>query len=240
MTFRALRAFNDPSLTPVAAARSRLDERLVTALEGATSPALLRLVKALAARRALVIKELVESLEFFERVRHRVRARHVADLCAGHGLTGLLFAAYERDVERVTLLDLACHDNQATVLAAVLDVAPWAADKVERVQARVQDAARFLEQGSAVVAVHACGARTDRALDAALEVGGALAVMPCCHASSTNQAPRALQEALGPHLSCDIERTYRLERAGYRVSWQSVPDSITPMNRILVGVPDRG
>ena len=67
--------------------------------------ALVRLARALAARSAINLKEWLESFEFFARTRKHVRADVVADLCCGHGLTGLLFAIFDKKVQRVLLVD---------------------------------------------------------------------------------------------------------------------------------------
>ena len=65
-----------------------------------------RLVRALAAARLLPIKEVMESFEFFARVRKQARASCVADLCCGHGLIGVLFAMFEKRVEPVSYTHL--------------------------------------------------------------------------------------------------------------------------------------
>ena len=39
-------------------------------------------------------------------------------------------------------------------------------------------------------------------------------------------------------LAVDTIRALRLEARGYRVWTQTIPDAITPKNRLLVGVPD--
>ena len=44
---------------------------------------------------------------------------------------------------------------------------------------------------------------------------------------------------LGAPLAFDVDRTYRLERAGYHVRWDAIPEAITPMNRLLVAWPRR-
>ena len=44
-----------------------------------------RFVQEIAAQRLLPIKEVLESFEFFARVRKQTRAACVADLCCGHG-----------------------------------------------------------------------------------------------------------------------------------------------------------
>jgi hypothetical protein len=184
-----------------------------------------------------MVKEVFESFEFFTRVRKRVRAPVVADLCCGHGLTGILFAVFEPKVEKVILLDMVrppCHDK---IMAAVTDVAPWTAAKVEFREQRVKAIIGKLPVGSGVLGVHACGVRTDRCIDAALAAAGPVAVLPCCYAQTANSSPVALRGALGKELATDVHRTYRLEAAGYDVSWSEIPEVITPMNRIIVGRP---
>ena len=68
-------------------------------------------------------------VEFFERVRTRMRAKSIADLCCGHGLTGLLFAAFERDVEHVTLIDYRKPKSYEVLLEAISEVAPLSASE---------------------------------------------------------------------------------------------------------------
>lgn len=230
--FRAFRSFDDPALAWAASSRFALDRKSAAHFRGDALAE--RVVAALAERRAIKVKEVLESFETFERVRHRLRARAVADLCCGHGLTGLLFALYERETEEVVLLDRRKPPKADLVLDAVAEVAPWVRDKVRWVETRVSRAAEHLAPRTSVVAIHACGARTDRAIDAALAVRGHVAVVPCCYTRTADRAPEALRAALGVELAADVDRTYRLERAGWRVAWSSIPEAITPMNRLLV------
>lgn len=196
-----------------------------------------RFAIALAARRAVPVKELLESAEFYMRVRRRVRAQTMADLCAGHGLVGVLFAIFERSVESVILIDRRKPASFSKVLDAAIEVAPWVADKVRYVEAPLENSVEHLPDGVGMVAVHACGVRTDRCLALAVARRGPIAVMPCCYAQTAKPAPRALQVALGAELATDVDRTYRLERAGYTVDWSAIPEAITSMGRVLIGVP---
>lgn len=218
--------------------RNPVDERLARHFPSDGMPD--RLARALAAERAVPVKELFESFEFFARVRKHVRAPVVADLCAGHGLTGVLFALFERSVTRVVLVDRRRPESFERVLAAAARVAPWVREKVVYETLRLKQAHERLERGSAVLAVHACGTRTDRCLELALELGGPVALMPCCYPHDACPAPATLAQHLGADVAFDVERTYRLERAGYRVRWDGIPTAITPMARILVGVPGAG
>ncbi|MDG1478212.1 MAG: hypothetical protein P8R54_01410 [Myxococcota bacterium] len=237
VSFKAYRQFNTPSLQGLSGLRVPLSDELSKHFSAERH--IDRFALALAARRAVPIKELLESAEFYMRVRRRVRRQTMVDLCAGHGLVGVLFGMFEREVNSVVLLDRRRPASFARVLEAAAEVAPWITDKVRYVQAPLKQAGEHVPQGAGIVAVHACGVRTDRCLELAVARRSTIAVMPCCYAQTARPAPRALQAALGAELATDIDRTYRLERSGYSVDWSSIPESITPTNRVLIGVPGR-
>lgn len=234
--FKVFRRFEDEALRWAARSTFRLDRKSAAHLES-RDPLVRKIVAGLAERRAINIKETLESFETFARIRRRARREAVADLCCGHGLTGLLFAAVERDVRSVTLLDRDKPPKADLVAEAVFEAAPWAREKVRWIEAPVTRAVEHLEPGTSVIAVHACGVRTDRALDAALALRAPVAVMPCCYAQTARIAPRSLRDALGGRLATDVARTYRLEEAGYHTAWAAIPRAITPMNRVLLGRP---
>lgn len=234
-SYRMFRAFNHPERRKYGGLKCRIDPNCVEYFTGAGLA--VRFVHALAERRAVKLKEVLESFEFYARVRRRVRGPRMADLCCGHGLTGVIFAMMEATVSHVTLLDHDHPKNHARVLAAAADVAPWVAGKIQLVSAPVERAAALLAPGTGVVAVHACGVRTDRCLEAAMAVGGPIAMMPCCYHQTDKRVPDGLRRALGRSLSTDIHRTYTLENGGYEVGWTGIPAEITAMNRIMVAVP---
>ncbi len=234
-SFKAFRRFNDVSTQGYTGQRARLSPSGLGHFQGDGLPN--KLARALCVRHALPIKELFESFEFFERVRRSVRRPQVTDLCCGHGLTGMLFAVFERQVEQVTLVDRRRPESFSVVRDALCSVAPWAAEKIRFLEIPISRAGEHLAPGCAVVAVHACGVRTDRCLDLVLELQGPAAVMPCCYAQTARTAPRCLRRGLGAELATDVHRTYRLDAAGYEVHWTAVPSAITEKNRVLVAVP---
>lgn len=237
LPFRLLPQFEREPARAALAHRGRIDETCVGLFPGDSLGD--RLARALAARRALPFKEVLESYEFFAATRREVRSPVVADLCSGHGLVGLLFALFERRVEQVVSIERRPPPSREKVLEAVCEVGPWVADKVRLADGLLKRRRAELAPGTAIVAVHACGLRTDEALDLAVGLGGPVAVMPCCRPHGRSPAPGALQRALGGDLAFDVDRTYRLERAGYHVRWTEVPEAITPMNRVLVARPRR-
>ncbi|CAK0893589.1 unnamed protein product [Prorocentrum cordatum] len=94
-----------------------------------------------------------------------------------------------------------------------------------------------LPEHAAVTGVHACGRRTDFCIEAAIRVGGPVAVLPCCHGPAPKAVPRGVRQALGGALARDVGRSYRLQEAGYEVDWEALPAAVTAENRLLLGVP---
>lgn len=202
-----------------------------------------RFARALGERRAVRFKEVLEALEFFATARRRGKAKTVIDVCAGHGMVGLLFGMYEKSVERVVLIDPHPPANRVRVLEAAFEVAPWLEEKIAFMDERIEHVEARLHAefaGAAVLAVHACGTLTDRAIALGLELGGPIALLPCCRPHRRSPAPDSLANALGADVAFDVHRTYELENAGWTVRWGDIPAAITPMNRVLLAWPRRG
>ena len=193
-----------------------------------------RLARSLADQRVVHVKELLESCELFDRVRRRVRRPVMVELCAGHGLVGLIFALVERSVTRVELVDSRQPPTFARILEAFTTIAPWVADKVVYRVAPL-DGSTVLPEGAGVVLAHACGALTDLGLDAAIASGGPVAAMPCCFGRAREPRVPVLAREFGRAAAVDISRSHRLADAGYQVDWTWIPRAITPMNRVLIG-----
>ena len=214
----------DTFLTPGLASRHFSSERMND-----------KLARALAKAEALPVKELLESCEFFERVRKEIRAETVADLCCGHGLLGLLFAIFERKTLQVSLIDQIQAPSHVKILDQAAQLAPWIRGKLSFQQGTIDQATEILESNTSIVSAHACGLLTDACLETPVHHSGNVAVMPCCYPKRQCPAPPAIESALGNELAYDVDRTYRLERADYHVRWSAIPRPITPMNRILIG-----
>lgn len=231
--FKVFPQFADPALSGMIRSKHRLGDVAKEVFAGDRLED--RLVRALADRRVLNAKEVLESFAFWTRVRRRVRQPTMVDLCCGHGLTGVLFAVFERKVERVLLVDHRRPASVAAVLEAIAEVAPWALPKIEVWERPLAEARPDLPASAGFVGVHACGELTDRVLEAALERSGPVAVMPCCYRSARRRGPAGVVDALGTRTAIDVHRSYRLDDAGLQVDWTSIPEAITPMNRILIG-----
>ena len=233
--FRFLKIFNDASLRAYAGSKARVGDRCLPFFQGDSLSD--SIVRELSAERAMPIKEVVESFEFFAVARRYFRERTIVDLCCGHGLTGLLFAAFSKRAERVVLWDRRRPDCFEGVWRALLRAAPWIESKVEFIERPLEHARGTLPDDCAMLGLHACGRLTDDVLDLAMTARRPVAVMPCCRAHALSSAPAALRDALGGDLAYDIDRTYRLESAGFQVRWREIPSEITPMNRILLATP---
>ena len=191
-------------------------------------------LQALAGERLLPIKEVLECFEFFNRIRKQSRAQCVADLCCGHGLLGILFAMFERKVERVLLIDKVEPPSRQKLIDCASRVAPWIADKLENKACKISPDDEWIEEGCSIVSAHACGSLSDLCIEIAIKSGGALAILPCCYPRAACKAPQSVQLALGFETAFDVDRTYRMEQAGYQVRWAEIPPQITPMNRVIM------
>ncbi len=234
-SFRAFRQFNEGLPTGVVASTYGLNRAVADRYFPGDSLHS-TIVRALAAARCIPIKEVVESFEVFEAVRRDIRSPIVADLCCGHGLVGILMAAFERRVETVHLCDGRALEDSERTLAAVEQVAPWTSGKVHHHVIKLKQIDGKIPFASAL-ATHACGLLTDGCIELAINKCCPIAVTPCCYAKQTSPAPPVLQRELGLEVASDAERTLRLHQAGYTVKWKYIPAQITPMNRIIIGKP---
>ncbi len=233
--FRFLQVFNDARWAGYAGSKTRIGRASLPLFPSETLSD--RFIRELARERALPIKEIVEAFEFFAVVRKYVRTRVVVDLCAGHGLAGLLWLMLQRETEQVVLCDRRKPANFEAVLRAAERVAPWVRERMRYLETSLAKARPGLEPASGVIGVHSCGSLTETCLDIAAELRGPVAVLPCCRDHSSSGAPTALRRALGEDVAYDVHRTYAMEARGYRMLWREIPVEITPMNRVLIGLP---
>ncbi|WP_417747282.1 hypothetical protein [Rosistilla oblonga] len=233
--FRYLKQFNSEEFAKKASCRDRLRQSDTRWFPGDYLSSVF--ARELCERQALPFKEVLESFEFFACVRNRIRSKSVADLCCGHGLVGILFAMFDRDVEDVCLLDKVRPPSFDLILAAAQAVAPWTEAKIRYVEAPLKRAMDHLDSGTAILGVHACGAKTDQCIAHAISLRGTVALLPCCRQHRLHPAPECLKNVLGADVAIDVDRTYRMHAAGYRVRWDYISPSITEMNRVLIGRP---
>lgn len=233
--FRVFKKFNKEELW-LARWRRRIDEVAVERLE--QRGRVRQVLEALAAERSIKVKEVLESFEVYACVHKRLNHKKILDLCCGHGFTGLLFAIFNPEVEQVWLLDREESPSARTVGASLMRAFPELEGRVRRITCRLQDFDEPLDADTGLIAVHACGSRTDRCLDLAIKNNCAIVAMPCCYTGTGKDEPLALRKSLGVRTATDVGRTYRLRDAGYLVDWEEIPEAITPMNRVIIAHPN--
>lgn len=177
-------------------------------------------------------KELHESWAFARRALRRLKGGRVFDLAGGHGLVGWLMAIQDRTTTEVFVVDQQLPSSAHRLHEALAERWPGLGARIHRIEGDL--GACTVSSEDRVVAVHACGALTDRVLDLAIGAGASVGVMPCCHAKAKTDAG-GLTGWLDHAVAVDVVRAQRLREAGYR-AWTAVIDpAITPMNRVLLG-----
>lgn len=193
-----------------------------------------RLGRAICAAGCLPRKELYEAWEVARRVRRRWRGGRVVDIGGGHGLLAFVMLLLDDTSAEALVIDPAPPPSAEAIARVIVDGWP-------RLAGRVRHSARPLEPGviaadDLVVSSHACGALTDRVLEAAVAVGARVAVLLCCHDAATCDAG-PLDGWMPLDLAIDAMRATRLEQRGYQVWTQRIPEAITPKHRLLLGAP---
>lgn len=193
-----------------------------------------RLGRSVAMAGCLPRKELLETWEVARRVRRRLRGGRVVDLASGHGLLAFVLLLLDPSSPQALAVDRRIPPSAAKLLKALASTWPEIAARVQLHEGRVEDVA--LTVSDVVVAAHACGDLTDQILALAIAARARVAVLPCC-TPIDRMSPTGLEGWLGPTLAVDIARAHRLVNAGYAVHTQSIPEAITPRNRLLVAWP---
>ena len=93
--------------------------------------------------------------------------------------------------------------------------------------------------GDVVVSSHACGQLTDLVIERAVAARARVAVLPCCHDLAACDTGGLAGWVAGP-IAVDILRAIRLGQRGYRIWTQTIPATVTPKNRLLLGAPKAG
>ena len=193
-----------------------------------------RLARAVCEAGCLPRKELYEAWEVARRVRRLFRGGRVVDVAGGHGLLAHTMLLLDDSSADAYVVDPSPPSSAPRLHEALASSWPRLAGRVHWTTAAL-DAFRF-EEGDVIVSSHACGSLTDFVLDHALAVHARVAVLPCCHDARTSDAGQ-LTGWVDPALAIDLLRAVRLQNHGYHVRTQTIPETITPKNRLLIGGP---
>ena len=193
-----------------------------------------RLGRAVCAAGCLPRKELYEAWEVARRVRRRFRGGRVVDMAGGHGLLAQVMVLLDDSSAEAVVIDPVVPPSAALISGQLTRVWPRLTGRVRWQQASVD--AVDLQATDLVVSSHACGSLSDLVLARAAAAHARVAVLPCCHDVDTCDAG-ALAGWVDPTLAIDLQRAWTLEQRGYRVWTQTIPASVTPKNRLLLGAP---
>jgi len=193
-----------------------------------------RLGRAVCAAGCIPRKELYEAWEVARRARRLFRGGRVVDLGSGHGLLGQVMLILDDTSPAAIAVDTSQPPCAARVHASLTAAWPRLAGRVTFLQGGLD--AVPIEAGDLVVSSHACGRLSDGVIDRAIAARSRLALLPCCHDFAVCDSG-GLDGWLDPALAIDVMRAARLRAAGYRVWTQSIPEEITPKNRLLLAAP---
>jgi len=212
--------------------RGRLTDRDLDRFAG---PTLFdRVARAVCHAGCLPRKELYEAWEVARRVRRLFRGGRIVDLGAGHGLLAQILLLLDNSSPTALVVDKTLPASAARLHDALVQAWPRLSGRVDFV-ASALESVEILDT-DVVVSSHACGALTDLVLERAAAARARVAVLPCCHDPAVcNAGP--LAGWIDRALAIDILRAVRLEEQGYRVWTQTIPATITPKNRLLLGAP---
>jgi len=212
--------------------RERLTDRDLGRFPGTTL--FERIARAVCQAGCLPRKELYEAWEVARRVRRLVRGGRVVDLGGGHGLLAQVMLVLDDSSPAALVVDKALPASSARVQEALVQSWPRLAGRVGFVESALD--AVDVQSADVVVSSHACGRLTDVVLERAAAARARVAVLPCCHDLDACDAG-ALSGWVEGALAIDIMRAVRLEQQGYRIWTQSIPATVTPKNRLLIGAP---
>jgi hypothetical protein len=188
--------------------------------------------RAVAGANCLPRKELFESWEVARRARRRFRGGRVVDLAAGHGLLAWLMILLDDSSECAIAVDTRIPKSAPAIATAMTARWPRLEGRVQFIQGPLADVELFHED--VVVSSHACGDLTDVILQRAADARARVVVLPCCQDANTGDRG-GLGGWLDPALAIDVTRAAKLRARGYEVATQTIPQAITPKNRLLLG-----
>ncbi len=194
-----------------------------------------RIARAVCRAGCLPRKELYEAWELARRVRRSLRGRRVLDVAGGHGLLAHIMLLLDDSSPQAVVIDPEVPPCGAALHASM--TAEWPRLTGRITYARVGAHAFTFTRDDLVVSSHACGSLTDLILERAASVHAPVAVLPCCHNVTTAETG-SLGGWLDGALAVDVVRAVNLKARGYRVKTQTIPDAITPKNRLLIGHPE--
>ena len=193
-----------------------------------------RIGRALCEAECLPRKELYEAWEVARRARRLFRGGRIVDVAGGHGLLAHIMLLLDDTSPAAIVVDPSLPASAARVQLALVHAWPKLDGRVTYVRSGVD--VLQIDRDDVVVSCHACGALTDRIINASVGAQAKLAVLPCCHEEATCDTGD-LTGWMDTALAIDATRVLRLRAQGYQVRTQTIPDDITPKNRLILASP---
>lgn len=193
-----------------------------------------RVGRALCAAECVPRKELYESWEVARRVRRRFRGGRIVDLACGHGLVAHLMLILDDRSPCAIAADLRLPPSATRITETLSRAWPRIAGRVTLEARAIAEVA--LDADDVIVSAHACGGLTDDVLSGAIAARARVAVLPCCHDGTRNDGG-GLEGWMDSALAIDATRVARLRACEYDVFTQTIPEGITPKNRLLIAAP---
>jgi len=191
-----------------------------------------RIARAVCQAGCLPAKELYEAWEVARQTRRRFKGGRVLDLACGHGLLAQIMLLLDETSPQAVAVDLKIPDSAEPLHQALCAVWPKLKDRVQFTLGSLDSVAVL--PTDVVVSAHACGDLTDVILQRASDAGARVAVLPCCHHLGP-QRDASLEGWVDGPLAMDVERAIKLRSKGYQVWTRTIPEEITPKNRLLLG-----
>ncbi len=180
-------------------------------------------------------KELFEAWEVARRVRRRMRGGPVVELAAGHGLLSAIMILLDDTTPWARCVDPREPQSHRKLVAALEQRWPRLRGRITYERAKLQDTE--LPPEALLISVHACSTLTDDVLDRAIEARCRVAVLPCCH-SMARCDTGGLEAWMDGRMAVDATRVARLRAEGFSVRIGTIPEDITPCNRLIMGTPN--
>jgi hypothetical protein len=213
--------------------KSRLTSRQASRFQG--DSLFDRIARAVCNAGMLPAKELFEAWEVARRIRRKFRGGRIVDMACGHGLLSHIMLLLDDRSEEALCVDSKFPKSAGVLSEAMLGAWPKLNGRIHYTETSIENVA--LTAGDLVVSIHACGALTDTVLKKAVTAGARVAVLPCCHDVECSETGGLKGWLEGP-LAVDVMRAVHLRAAGYTVITRTIPEDITPKNRLLMGCPD--
>jgi hypothetical protein len=131
-------------------------------------------------------KELFEAWEMARRIRRVLRGGRIVDLAAGHGLLAHVLMILDNSSPLALVVDTTLPKSSTALHDVIVQAWPRLKDRF-RFEERPLESV-VLTESDLVVSGHACGALADLVIDRASGARARVAVLPCCHDLTMNNA----------------------------------------------------